>query len=61
MNKLELYNVVILLAYILGMANKTVSFSGVVTNLNNNEFSSIYFSTNVSTLHITVAVLGNFF
>ena len=41
--------------YISGMANNTVSFSGVVTILNNNESSNIYIyiyiylSANVST------------
>ena len=49
-NKLEGYNVIILLAYAAGMANSAVSFWGVVTNLNNNESSSIYFSASASTL-----------
>ena len=36
-------------------------FFGVVTNLNNNESSNIYFSASVSTLQIAVFVLGNLF
>ena len=36
-------------------------FLGVVTSLNNDESSSMYFSANVSTFHIAVLVLGNLF
>ena len=43
------------------MANNVISLSGVVTNLNINESSNIYFSSNVSTLQIAVLVLGNLF
>ena len=43
------------------MANSVVSFSGVVTNLNNNQSNNIYFSANVSTLQIAVFILGNLF
>ena len=43
-----------LLAHISGTANSTVSFSGVVISLNNNESSNIYFSANFLTLQITV-------
>ena len=32
-----------------GVASNAVSFSGIVTNLNNNESNSIYLSANVST------------
>ena len=35
------------------MANGTISFSGVVTNLNNNESNNIYFSANISTLQMS--------
>ena len=45
----------------LGVANDAISFYGVVTNLNNNESSYIYFSANDSTLQIAVLVLGNLF
>ena len=44
-----------------GMANSAVSFSGVVTILNNNESSNIYLSANISTLQIAVFVLSNLF
>ena len=60
-NKLEWYNIIMLSAHVSGIANSAVSFLGVVTSLNNNESSSIYFSANVSTLHIAVLVLGNLF
>ena len=60
-NKLECYNVIILLVHVSVMANSVVSFSGVVTNLKNNESSSIYFSANISTLLIAVFVLANLF
>ena len=36
------------------MGNNAVSFSGVVTNLNNDESSNIYFSVSISTLQIAV-------
>ena len=39
----------ILSTYILGIANSAVSFSGVVTSLNNNESNRTKFSANVST------------
>ena len=60
-NRLEWYSVIILPANISCMANSAVSFSGVVTDLNNKESSSIYLSANVSTLQIAVFVLGNLF
>ena len=43
------------------MANSSVSFSRLVTNLNNNNSSNIYFYVNVSTLWAAVFVLGNLF
>ena len=49
---------IILSAHISGMANNAISFSGVVTNLNN-ESSNIYFSASVSTWWIAFFVLGN--
>ena len=51
----------ILSAHISGKANNAVSFSGVVTILNNKESSKIYFSANVSTFQIAVFILGNLF
>ena len=60
-NKLEGYNVIILLAKVSGIANSTVSFLGVVTSLNNNESSKIYFSASISTFCIAVLGLGNLF
>ena len=60
MNKLEWYNVIILSAQVSGIANSIVSFLGVVTSLNNKEFSKIYFSASISTFHIAVLMLGNF-
>ena len=60
-DRVEWYNVIILSTNIFGIANNTVSFSGVVTNLNNNESSNIYFYANISTLQIAVFVLGNLF
>ena len=50
-----------LYAHISGIANSADSFSGVVTNLNNNESSKMYFSANISTLQIAFFVLGNLF
>ena len=47
--------------HISGTANNAVSFSGVVTILNNKESSNIYFSANVSALQIAILVLGNLF
>ena len=61
MNRLEWYSRIILSAHISGMANNAVPFFGVVTNLNNNESSNIYFSASISTLQIAVFVLGNLF
>ena len=44
-----------------GLANNAVSFSGVVTNLSNNESNNIYFPASKSTLQIAVFVLGTWF
>ena len=52
---------IILSAHISGIANNAVSFSGVVTILNNKESSKIYLSASVSTFQIPVFVLGNVF
>ena len=41
------------------MAYNGISFSGVVTNLNNNESSNIYFSASASTLQSAVFMLVN--
>ena len=43
------------------MANNAISFSGVVTILNINESSNIYFPVSISTLQIAVSVLANLF
>ena len=43
------------------MANNAISFSGMVTILNNKESSNTYFSANVSTFQIAVFGLGNLF
>ena len=41
-NRLEWYRLIILSAHISGMANNAVSFSCVVTDLNNNESSNTF-------------------
>ena len=51
----------ILSAHISGIANNTVSFSGIVISLNSNESNKIYLSTSTSTLHIELFELGNLF
>ena len=48
-NRLEWYSVKIVSAHTSGMASNAISFSGVVTILNNNESNNIYLSANVST------------
>ena len=48
-------------AHVSGIANNVVSFSGIVTNLNNNESSNIYLSPSTSMLHIALLELGNLF
>ena len=60
-NKLEWYKVIMLSAYFCGIASNAVSFSGIVTNLTNNESNSIYLSTNVSTFLIVYLLLGSLF
>ena len=60
-NRLEWHNVIILSAQVSGIANSAVSFSDVVTSLNNKESSKIYFSRGVSTFCTAVIVLGNLF
>ena len=42
-NKLEWYVITGMLLQVSGIANSTVSFSGVVSSLNNNEFSNLMF------------------
>ena len=51
----------ILSAHNSGTANSTVSLSGVVTNLNNNECNKMNLSGSVSTLHMALLLLGNLF
>ena len=58
-NKLVWYNIMILSAHVSGIAKSAYSLSGVVTNLNNKESSNIKLSTKVSTLHISLLLLGN--
>ena len=60
-NKLKWYKLIILSTYVSGITSNAVSFSHVVTNLNNNESNNIYLSANVSTFLIAVFVLGNVF
>ena len=40
-SKLKWYTVIILLAQVSGIANSVVSFSGVVTSLNNKKFNNV--------------------
>ena len=51
-NKFEWYKVIILSAYISGIANNAVSLPGIAVNLNNKESNIIYFSASASTLFI---------
>ena len=55
------HNVMILSTYISGTVNSAVSFSGIVTNLNNSESNKINLSSKVSTLHMALHLLGNLF
>ena len=60
-NRLEWYSVIILSMHISGIASNAVSFSGVVTILDNNESNSIYFSAKIPTFWIAVLLLGTLF
>ena len=42
-NKLEWYNIIILLAQVSHIVNNSFSFSGMVTSLNNKESNKMYF------------------
>ena len=61
MNKLELYQVIILSAHISGITRSTVSLSGVVTNMNNKKSRRINFPSNASTLCTALFLIGNLF
>ena len=50
-----------LLAHISGIASNAFSFSGLVTNFNNNESNSIYLSADVSTFLNADLTLGSLF
>ena len=52
---------IILSAHISVIASNAVSFSGIITLLNNNESNSIYLSANVSTFIVADLVLGSLF
>ena len=54
-------SVIILFAHTSSIAHSAISFSGIVTILNNKESNNIFFSVNISTFQITVFVLGNIF
>ena len=60
-NKFVWYSTMVLSAHVSGMANSTVSLSGVVTNLKSNESSRINLSARFSTLHIALFLLGYLF
>ena len=51
----------ILSTHISGIANSAISFSGVVTSLNNKESNRTKFSANVSTFFMVDLLLGNLF
>ena len=55
------HNAMILSTHILGIANNTVSLSGVVTSLNNKESNRTKFSANISTFFLADLLLDNLF
>ena len=60
-NKREWYNIIIVYTQVSGIAHSAVSFSSVVTSLNNKGCNKIYFSANISTFHNFDLVLDNLF